>query len=402
MTSRFCSTSWSVSCDTRRASGIPTFVMISLAFLGPIPWIYCSAIMTRLLVGMLTPAMRATAIHSYCRRKRSGQRSCHTRAVANDNATPSPFPRARYRSTSRLGCGLLMDSTAFRQPPRGRAFARSRLAGGALVPARFGGFGLHFRGLARGFLRARGAAGPASPDLGRLTRRDLGRLLPRSLGRRLLAGRPTKHLVDGASYLRDRSHAIDRAQHALKLVIGGKRRGLIAVGQQTTMQHLRIVVVAQHLAPRFRLGDPLLDAFEQSALVHLELDDGVELEALLPEHAVERMRLRHRARETIEDEAPARIGLIDARGDDRHHHLVGHEFAARHHFLGAHADRRAGLGRGTQHLTGRKLHQTMLGDEPLRLRAFAGPRRAEQYQPHLRRPRSFDRLISPSYWCASK
>src|SRR6516165_9379693 len=187
MTSRICSTSWSVSCDTRRASGIPTFVMISLAFLGPIPWIYCSAIMTRLLVGMLTPAMRATAIHSCCRRKRSGQRSCHTRAVANDNATPSPFPRARYRSTSRLGCGLLMDSTAFRQPPRGRAFAHSRLAAGTLGPARFGG---------------------------------LGRLLRRPLPRRLLAGRATKLLVDGASHLRDRSHAIDRAQHALKLVIG--------------------------------------------------------------------------------------------------------------------------------------------------------------------------------------
>src|SRR5262245_5293295 len=394
-------TSWSVSLRTRRAFGIPTFVMISLAFLGPIPWIYCSAIMTRLLVGMLTPAMRATAIHSYCRRKRSGQRSCLTRAVANDNATPSPFPRARYRSTSRLGCGLLMDSTAFRQPPRGRAFAHSRLAAGTLGPARFGGFGPHFRGPAGGFLRACSAAGPLLV-LGRLTRWGLGRLLRRPLHRRLLAGRLAKHLIDGASHLRDRSHAIDRAQHALKLVIGGKRRGLIAVGQKPAVQHVRIVVVAQHLAPRLRLGDAFLNAFEQGTLVHLELDDGVELEALFLEHAIERVRLRHRARKTIEDKAPVRIGLLDARGDDRHHHVVGHEFAARHHLLGAHADRRAGLGRGTQHLTGRKLHQTMLGDEPLRLRAFAGPRRAEQYQPHLRRPRSFDRLISPSYWCASK
>src|SRR6516165_7569579 len=367
MTSRICSTSWSVSCDTRRASGIPTFVMISLAFLGPIPWIYCSAITTRLLVGMLTPAMRATAIHSYCRRKRSGRRSSRGR-FANDNATPSPFPRARYRSTSQLGCGLLMDSTAFRQPPARSTFARSRLAAGALALARFGGVGLRFQRL----------GGPVF---------DAG---------------TAEHPIDGASHLRDRSHAIDRTQHALKLVIGGKRRGLIAVGQQPAVQHLRIVVVAQHLAPRFRLRDPLLDAPEQRALVHLELDDGVELEALLLEHAIKRVRLRHRARETVEDKALARIGLVDARGDDRHHHVIGHEFAARHHLPGAHADRRAGLGRGAQHLAGRKLHQTMLGDEPLRLRAFPGPRRAEQYQPHLRRPRSFDRLISPSYWCASK
>jgi hypothetical protein len=38
------------------------------------------------------------------------------------------------------------------------------------------------------------------------------------------------------------------------------------------------------------------------------------------------------------------------------------------------AFRRAGLGCGAQHLAGRKLYQTMLGDEPLYLRAFAGPR----------------------------
>src|SRR5215469_3242452 len=399
MTSRICSTSWSVSCDTRRASGIPTFVMISLASLGPIPWMYCSAITTRLLVGMLTPAMRATAIHSYCRRKRSGRRSSRVR-FANDNATPSPFRRARYRSTSQLGCGLLMDSTAFRQPPARSAFARSRLAAGALVPAQFGGLGLRFQRLAGRVFDASGTR-PPTAGLGVLGRWGLGSYLRRPRGW-LFGGGTAKHPIDGASHLWDRRHSIDRAQHVQKLVIGGERRGLIAVGQQPAVQHLRIVVVPQRLAPRFRLRDPLLDALEQGALVHLELDDGVELEALLLEHAVERVRLRHRARETVEDEAPARIGLVNARGDDRHHHVVGYEFAARHHLPGAHADRRAGLGRGTQHLTGRKLHQTMLGDEPLRLRAFAGPRRAEQYQPHLRRPRSFDRLISPSYWCASK
>src|SRR5262252_5956415 len=150
--------------------------MISLAFFGPMPWIYCNAIMTRLLVGMLTPAMRATVNHSFCRPVDGGQRS--RGRFANDNATPSPSRRARYRSTSRLGCGLLMDSTSFRQPPPGRAFARSRLAAGALGPARFGGFGLRFRGLAGRLLRARGAAGPAPFVLGRLTRHALGRLLP--------------------------------------------------------------------------------------------------------------------------------------------------------------------------------------------------------------------------------
>src|SRR5262245_3849539 len=56
---------------------------------------------------------------------------------ANDNATPSPFPGARYRSTSRLGCGLLMDSTAFRQPLLAFAFARSCLAASGGPRGRF-------------------------------------------------------------------------------------------------------------------------------------------------------------------------------------------------------------------------------------------------------------------------
>src|SRR5258707_11255221 len=214
MTSRICSTSWSVSCDTRRASGIPTFVMISLAFLGPIPWIYCSAITTRLLVGMLTPAMRATASHSYCRRKRSGRRSSRGR-FANDNATPSPFPRARYRSTSQLGCGLLMDSTAFRQPPAGRAFARRRLAAGALAPARFGGLGLRFQRFAGRVFDPSGTRSPTAV-LAVLARGGLGPFLRRPRPP-LLDGRPPEHPIGGASPLRDPRPALRPAPPAPQL-----------------------------------------------------------------------------------------------------------------------------------------------------------------------------------------
>src|SRR5258708_6474114 len=39
---------------------MPTLDTISRAFAGPMPWMYCSAITTRLLVGILTPAIRAT------------------------------------------------------------------------------------------------------------------------------------------------------------------------------------------------------------------------------------------------------------------------------------------------------------------------------------------------------
>src|SRR6185437_6522297 len=49
----------SVSCDTRRSIGMLRLVMMSLAIFSPMPWIYCSAITARLLVGRLTPAIRA-------------------------------------------------------------------------------------------------------------------------------------------------------------------------------------------------------------------------------------------------------------------------------------------------------------------------------------------------------
>src|SRR5262245_51788827 len=91
--------------------------MISLAFLGPMPWIYCKAITTRLFVGMLTPAMRATVVHSFCPAKKTAGRSLVSGYPQAITRHPSPFPGARASIYSRLGCALLMDSTPFRQPP---------------------------------------------------------------------------------------------------------------------------------------------------------------------------------------------------------------------------------------------------------------------------------------------
>src|SRR5919201_1234281 len=254
MTSRICNTSWSVSCDTRRASGIPTFPMISLAFFGPMPWIYCNAIMTRLLVGMLTPAMRATVNHSFCRPIDGGQRS--RGRFANDNATPSPSRRARYRSTSPLGCALLMDSTSFRQPPPGVAFAPGRRARGPRAAAALGGFRFSFHGLGR-FDRPRfRLAGGGS----------------RHLRSWFLVHGLLQPLADRPRHLRNSDHAVHRAQHALELVIRHERRCLVAVGQEPAPQHLRIVVFAQRLAPRRHLGDPLLDPLKQDGFVDLEFD----------------------------------------------------------------------------------------------------------------------------------
>src|SRR5207248_11060982 len=66
--------------------------MISAALFWPMPWMYCSAISTRLLVGMLTPAIRATYVSPVAdplsNRTLS---SCYLGQVsANANTTPSP------------------------------------------------------------------------------------------------------------------------------------------------------------------------------------------------------------------------------------------------------------------------------------------------------------------------
>ena len=96
------------------------------------------------------------------------------------------------------------------------------------------------------------------------------------------------------------------------------------------------------------------------------------------------------------------VRLVDAVGHDADHDVVGHKLAARHDVLGLQADRRAGRDRRAQHVAGGELHDAVFRNQFLGLRALAGPRRAEQNNPHLLRPRSFDRLIRPSYWCASR
>src|SRR5262249_47862601 len=368
MTSRICSTSWSVSWDTRRSFGIPTFSMISLAFLGPIPWIYWSAMITRLLVGMLTPAMRATALTPV-----TGRGTCRPMLIgsdqANDNATPSPFPWGRHRShVSKLDARLInvfnpRSSTSHAPGARGRLMTGDR-ACPASDPR-------------RSLASARGCLA-----LGGL-RFDRFGLLGRLLGRRRRD--PAQCPVDCGRHRGDRGHAVDRLQRALPAVIIDERRGLLAIGSDTTLEDLGIVIRTQRLAARLRLRDAAGDALLQDGAVHLEFDHRVERKAFLLEHAVERYGLRDGARETVQDESLSGIGLLDTVGDDRHDHIIGHQLTALHHVLGAQPDRGAGLDRGTQQVAGRKLHDAMFLNETLRLRALPRPRRAEQDQSHGRR-----------------
>ena len=94
--------------------------------------------------------------------------------------------------------------------------------------------------------------------------------------------------------------------------------------------------------------------------------------------------------------------LVDALRDNCVDDRVGNEFAGVHNGLGALADFGARADGRAQHVTGRELRNAMPLDQPLRLRPLPSARRSEQYKSHrpLLPPRSFDFLISPSYWCA--
>ena len=83
--------------------------MISLAFFWPMPWMYCSAMTTRLLVGRLTPAIRATS-SSCCRPARRP-----SPFVGRERETPRRRPPSAGPASLRHpnGCRVLMDSKPF-------------------------------------------------------------------------------------------------------------------------------------------------------------------------------------------------------------------------------------------------------------------------------------------------
>src|SRR5579872_4612001 len=96
--------------------------MMSAAFFWPMPWMYWSAISTRLLVGIFTPAIRATNFSPVADPSRDGplRFCCLGQVSANANTTPCPLivwdPASSINYPTWMP-RLLMDSGAFRQPP---------------------------------------------------------------------------------------------------------------------------------------------------------------------------------------------------------------------------------------------------------------------------------------------
>src|SRR5476651_1823021 len=85
--------------------------MISAAFFWPMPWMYWSAIRTRLLVGIFTPAIRAKDFSPVADLSGPARVFSYLGQVsANANTTPFPLdvPGARHRlKTIRLDTGLI-------------------------------------------------------------------------------------------------------------------------------------------------------------------------------------------------------------------------------------------------------------------------------------------------------
>src|ERR1700722_5799505 len=85
--------------------------MISAAFFWPMPWMYCSAIRTRLLVGIFTPAIRATDFSPVAGPSRTRQCFLLSRAGVRKrehDARPLGHLGARHRlKTIRLDTGLI-------------------------------------------------------------------------------------------------------------------------------------------------------------------------------------------------------------------------------------------------------------------------------------------------------
>src|SRR5690606_25338925 len=153
--------------------------------------------------------------------------------------------------------------------------------------------------------------------------------------------------------------------------------------------------------------ETLSDTIHQLLRIDFQPHNAIDLLAVAREHRVKRLGLRDCSRKTIEDESwrafVSRQRILNQRNND----LIGHEGTRVHDRGDFLAEFRARLARRTQHVARRELNIAPFGREALGLGAFAGGGRAEQDQVHFLTipppdPRSFERLMSPSYWCATR
>src|SRR5262245_32013700 len=119
-----------------------TFSTMSLAFCCPMPWMYWSAMTTRLFVGMFTPAIRATASLLFRPAPGgSGRLLCRPRRAVQAITRRPPLASGAgiVRTVSDWIPGLLRDSASFRQPPATPGFLAFLPVYGGLAGGRLAG-----------------------------------------------------------------------------------------------------------------------------------------------------------------------------------------------------------------------------------------------------------------------
>ena len=229
-----------------------------------------------------------------------------------------------------------------------------------------------------------------------LLRRDSRAKQPAHVGDRLgdeRAGRG--HLVDLAWALADDHRpAAATASRASRMSEKTSSIGLLTVdddldpGEPVAVDHElgELVVEAKPVADRLRrvVGAALLtrarlEPRRRDLVGHAQQDHRVERLADLVEHRVERLGLRERAREPVEDE---RVLVGQPLADEVDHEVVGDEVAALEDRANLAAELGAVRDRGAQDVAGRDVRRVVRARDPLRLRALPRPLRAQDQDPH--------------------
>ncbi len=109
--------------------------------------------------------------------------------------------------------------------------------------------------------------------------------------------------------------------------------------------------------------------------------------AELVHQGVEGLRLRDRAREAVDNEAPLAVRLPEPVANHADHDVVGHVVAGRKDGLGLLAERRAGGYLGAEHVAGRDMGDAEMRAQHVGLCPLATARGTVQKQVHLMKPR---------------
>jgi len=158
--------------------------------------------------------------------------------------------------------------------------------------------------------------------------------------------------------------------HRLRIV-----RSLHQLATTQRARLVRVTVAKRRVVTAAVANHPRTQPAHQLVLGHHHFDDD---QRVAPGHqSVERDRLRHRPRKSVEDESALRVGASQPLTHDADHHFVADQLATVHDRLGPTPNLGSVVDRLAQDVAGRNLRDSPVASEALGLRALSRPRRAE-------------------------